>query len=576
MATDADDAPLLADEPLRPGACSRELELREFRDRYVIRSLDGGGAFAVARSDGSLRPLSPDEAAAGSGCKVSRIYGVAGIIRLLAGSYILVITSRKDAGSYQGSPVYHVNSMKFLCCNEAIKNLTSQEKRDESYFMSLLRIAETTCGLYYSYDRDLTLNLQRASKLAAGRIHKPLWKQADPRFVWNKHLLEELIEAKLDDLIIPLIQGNIQKLLKAAEFTLKNTPVRITLFSRRCNRRLGTRMWRRGANLEGATANFVETEQLVEYKGLTSSFIQVRGSIPLLWEQIVDLSYKPRLSIIEHDETPKVIQRHFHDLSQRYGETVVVDLTDKQGDEGNLSNAFAAEMERIPGVRYVHFDFHHVCRGGNFDNLQVLYNEIEETIEKQGRYFLMNSKGEILLEQSGVVRSNCIDCLDRTNVTQSFLARKSLDSQLQRMGALSSTESISLSDDINDTFKKLWVEHGDELSLEYAGSYALKGDLVRYGRQTLPGLVKDGMSALSRYYLNNFHDGVRQDALDLISGYYTVSQGRSFQVGGFESASYLPVASAIIVGGITATTFTLSQVLDGTHNISSPPLSARA
>ncbi|XP_062210904.1 phosphoinositide phosphatase SAC8 isoform X3 [Phragmites australis] len=502
MATDADEAPLLAEEPLRPGACSRELELREFRDRYVIRSLDGRGAFAVARSDGSLRALSPEEAAAGSDCKVSRIYGVAGIIRLLAGSYVLVITSRKDAGSYLGSPVYHVNSMKFLCCNEAIKHLTSQEKRDEAYFMSLLRIAETTCGLYYSYDRDLTLNLQRASKLAAGRIHKPLWKQADPRFVWNKNLLEEFIEAKLDEFIIPLIQGSFQ----LAQFTMKDTPVTITLFSRRCNRRLGTRMWRRGANLEGATANFVETEQLVEYDGFTSSFIQ-------------------------------------------------------QGDEGNLSNAFAAEMEKIPDVRYVHFDFHHVCRGGNFDNLQALYNQIEEAIQGQG-YFLMSSKGEILLEQSGVVRSNCIDCLDRTNVTQSFLARKSLDSQLQRMGALSSSESISISDNINDIFKKLWVEHGDEVSLEYAGSYALKGDLVRYGRQTLPGLIKDGMSALSRYYLNNFHDGVRQDALDLISGYYTVGRGSPspFQISGFESASYLPVASAIIVGGITATTFTLSQV----------------
>jgi len=44
-----------------------------------------------------------------------------------SGSYVLVITSRKDAGSYQGSPVYHVNSMKFLCCNEAIKHLTPQE-----------------------------------------------------------------------------------------------------------------------------------------------------------------------------------------------------------------------------------------------------------------------------------------------------------------------------------------------------------------------------------------------------------------------------------------------------------------
>ncbi|XP_066394894.1 phosphoinositide phosphatase SAC8-like isoform X4 [Miscanthus floridulus] len=566
---DADGAPLLSEEPLCPGSCSRELELREFRDRYVIRSLDGAAAFAVARSGGSIRPLSPEEAAAGTGsdCKVSRIYGVVGNIRLLAGSYVLVITSRKDAGSYQGSPVYHVNSMKFLCCNEAIKHLTPQERRDEAYFMSLLRIAETTCGLYYSYDRDLTLNLQRASKLTAGRIHKPLWKQADPRFVWNKNLLEELIEAKLDEFIVPLIQGSFQ----SAQFTLKDRPVRITLFSRRCNRRLGTRMWRRGANLEGATANFVETEQLVEYEGLTSSFIQVRGSIPLLWEQIVDLSYKPRLSIIEHEETPKVVQRHFHDLSQRYGETIVIDLTDKQGDEGDLSNAFAAEMGRIPGVRYIHFEFHHVCRGGNFDNLQALYNQIEEAIHKQG-YFLMNTKGEILWEQSGVLRSNCIDCLDRTNVTQSFLARKSLDSQLQRMGALLSSENISLSDNINDIFKKLWVEHGDELSLEYAGSYALKGDLVRYGRQTLPGLIKDGMSALSRYYLNNFHDGVRQDALDLISGYYTVSQGSSspFHNGGFESSSYLPVASAIIVGGITATTFTLSQVgRNAQHLISS-------
>ncbi|XP_048571505.1 phosphoinositide phosphatase SAC8 isoform X2 [Triticum urartu] len=557
MATDADEAPLLADEPLRPGSCSRELELREFRDRYVFRSLDGGGAFAVARSDGSLRPLSAEEAAAGSDCKVSKIYGVAGMIRLLAGSYVLVITSRKDAGSYGASTVYHANSMKFLCCNEAIKHLTSEEKRDEAYFMSLLRIAETTCGLYYSYDRDLTLNLQRASKLAAGRVHKPLWKQADPRFVWNRNLLEELIETKLDEFITPLIQGSFQ----TEQFTLKDRLVRITLFSRRCNRRLGTRMWRRGANLEGATANFVETEQLVEYEGLTSSFIQVRGSIPLLWEQIVDLSYKPRPSIIEHEEMTKVVERHFHDLSQRYGDTMVIDLTDKQGDEGNLSNAFAAEMQNFPDIRYVHFDFHHICGGGNFDNLQVLYDEIEEAIQKQG-YFLMNSKGEILLDQSGVVRSNCIDCLDRTNVTQSFLARKSLDSQLRRMGALSSAESISQSDSINDKFKKLWVEHGDELSLEYAGSYALKGDLVRYGRQTLPGLIKDGMSALSRYYLNNFHDGVRQDALDLISGYYTVSKSSSspFQIIGFESAPYLPVASAIIVGGITVTTFTLSQV----------------
>jgi hypothetical protein len=51
--------------------------------------------------------------------------------------------------------------------------------------MSLLKIAETTHGLYYSYDRDLTLNLQRASKLPAGRVHKPLWKQVSDDSLHN-------------------------------------------------------------------------------------------------------------------------------------------------------------------------------------------------------------------------------------------------------------------------------------------------------------------------------------------------------------------------------------------------------
>lgn len=312
--------------------------------------------------------------------KVSTIYGVVGIIRLLAGTYVLVITSQKEIGTYLGYSIYGVKSMRFLSCNEALRHSTSQEKRDEAYFISLLRTVESTPGLYYSYAMDLTLNLQRACKLIGGRLQKPLWKQADPRFVWNRSLLEELIEAKLDAFVLPLIQGSFQ----TVQLTIKNSPAKLTLISRRCNRRLGTRMWRRGANLEGATANFIETEQLLEFESFRSSYLQIRGSIPLLWEQIVDLSYKPKLNIISHEETPKVVERHFHDLLQRYGETTVVDLTDKDGDEGQLSRAFAAEVGKLPYVRYVSFDFHHVCGKGNFDNLHLLYDQISDTIEDQG------------------------------------------------------------------------------------------------------------------------------------------------------------------------------------------------
>lgn len=174
----------------------------------------------------------------------------------------------------------------------------------------------------------------------------------------------------------------------------------------------------------------------------------------------------------------------------------------------------------------------------------------------------MDAEGNILEEQKGIIRSNCIDCLDRTNVTQSYLAQKSLNLQLQRIGVLNSSECISMFAEEYAKFRAMWAEQGDEISLEYAGTYALKGDLVRYGKQTLGGLIKDGMSAISRYYLNNFHDGIRQDAMDLISGRYHINRhGPSpFQLNGFETLSYLPVASALVVGGLTLTSLTFQQV----------------
>ncbi|KAJ4969778.1 hypothetical protein NE237_002877 [Protea cynaroides] len=550
----------------------QEMELLEFPDKFVIRSLESPDqAFSIGRFDGKIETQIGDSCS-GSHSKVSKIYGVVGTIRLLAGAHVLIITSQKKVGTYLGFPIFQVMSMKFLSCNEALRRSTSQEKRDEAYFMTLLRTVESTPGLYYSYGIDLTLNLQRALKLTEERASKPLWKQADPRFVWNRNLLEELIECKLDPFIIPLIQGNILS-FQTVQFLLKDAPANITLISRRCTRRLGTRMWRRGANLEGDVANFVETEQLLELEGFKSSFLLVRGSIPLLWEQIVDLTYKPRLNIINHEETSKVVERHFHDLTQRYGEVMVVDLTNKHGDEGQLSMAYAAEMQKLPHVRYVSFDFHHHCRNSNFDNVQLLYDQISEDFEKQG-YFLIDSEGKILAEQKGVARVNCIDCLDRTNVTQSYLARESLNSQLRRIGALSSTECISMFGEIYEKFKTSWAEQGDEISLGYSGTFAMKSDLVRFGRQTFPGLIKDGMTALSRYYLNNFHDGIRQDAMDLVSGHYTVNGNRPspFQLNGFESFLYLPVASALLLGSLTVTTFTLNQAGRTAHHLVSSVL----
>ena len=46
-------------------------------------------------------------------------------------------------------------------------------------------------------------------------------------------------------------------------------------------------------------------------------------------------------------------------------------------------------------------------------------------------YFMRDLSGTVVSVQKGVFRTNCIDCLDRTNVVQSLLAHKSLQEQLQ-------------------------------------------------------------------------------------------------------------------------------------------------
>ena len=118
--------------------------------------------------------------------------------------------------------------------------------------------------------------------------------------------------------------------------------------------------------------------------GFITSYLQVRGSIPVLWEQIVDLTYKPKLNIINTDETPKVVERHFHDLVQRYGPVLAVDLAGRQGNEGPLSFAYEDAVQSLKHIRYVSFDFHRICGLIHFECLQLLYERVAENLKRQG------------------------------------------------------------------------------------------------------------------------------------------------------------------------------------------------
>ncbi|XP_075515278.1 phosphoinositide phosphatase SAC7-like isoform X1 [Primulina tabacum] len=540
------------------------MRLWEFPDQYVIEPTDGSSAsfLAISCFDGSMNLI--DEIPQCSSLRVPQIrtiFGVIGMLKLVAGSYLFVITERECVGSYLGYPIFKINSMKVLPCDSSLKNSPEEQKKMESEFLHLLKVAEGTNGLYFSYDVNITLSSQRLHDLGDESKLLPLWRQANPRFLWNSYMLEVLIDNKLDPYLLPIMQGSFQNFQTAIVKDILD----VTLIARRCTRRTGTRMWRRGADSDGFVANFVETEQIMQLNGYTASFIQVRGSIPLLWDQVVDLTYKPKFEIVTPEEAPRVVERHFLDLRKKYGNVLAVDLVNKHGGEGRLCEKFGDEMQKVASddIRYLHFDFHKVCGHVHFERLSILYDRSEDFLIKN-RYLLLNEKGEKVEGQVGIVRTNCIDCLDRTNVTQSMIARKMLEFQLRRLGIFSAEETIATHPNFDENFKILWADHGDDISIQYSGTPALKGDFVRFGHRTMQGIMKDGWNALMRYYLNNFCDGTKQDAIDLLQGHYIVSVSRSMppttQKGGIEAIASFPLALSMIMTGFFFATISLRRV----------------
>ncbi|KAH1224117.1 Phosphoinositide phosphatase SAC7 [Glycine max] len=530
------------------------MRLWEFPDQYVIEPTDGssGSSLSVSRVDGSMKLI--DKVPECSTLRVPKIYtifGVVGMLKLLAGSYLLVITERESVGSYSGHPIFKISKLKVFPCDNSLKNTPPEKKKIEMEFSGLLNVAEKTSGLFFSYETNLTLSAQRLNDLGDESRLLPLWRQAEPRFLWNNYMLEVLIDNKVG---FHHFQAAIGKDI-----------IDVSLIARRCTRRNGTRMWRRGADPDGYVANFVETEQIMQFNGYTASFVQVRGSIPLLWQQIVDLTYKPKFELLKLEEAPRVLERHFLDLRKKYGAVLAVDLVNKHGGEGRLCEKFGDASQHVAGndVRYLHFDFHHVCGHVHFDRLSILYDQISDFLERNG-YLLLNEKGEKMKEQLGVVRTNCIDCLDRTNVTQSMIGRNMLEYQLRRLGVFGAEETISSHPNLDENFKILWANHGDDISIQYSGTPALKGDFVRFGHRTIQGILQDGVNALLRYYFNNFVDGTKQDAIDLLQGHYIVSVGRdtaaTSQKGGLEAIASFPLALGLVLTGFLFATMSLRQV----------------
>ncbi|KAI2543403.1 FIG4 phosphoinositide 5-phosphatase [Homo sapiens] len=259
-------------------------------------------------------------------------------------------------------------------------------------------------------------------------------------------------------------------------------------------------------------------------------------------------------SVDQADPFAHVAALHFDQMFQRFGSPIIilnlVKEREKRKHERILSEELVAAVtylnQFLPPehtIVYIPWDMAKYTKSKLCNVLDRL-NVIAESVVKKTGFFVnrpdsycsilrpdekWNELGGCVIPtgrlQTGILRTNCVDCLDRTNTAQFMVGKCALAYQLYSLGLIDKP-NLQFDTDAVRLFEELYEDHGDTLSLQYGGSQLVHR--VKTYRKIAPWTQhsKDIMQTLSRYYSNAFSDADRQDSINLFLGVFHPTEGK--------------------------------------------------
>jgi hypothetical protein len=508
-------------------------------------------------------------------------HGTLGLITVNGDVFLVVVNGASKVATVRpGETVQRIHSVGFFCLtsssydallNDEVNPYPTDTIDDEGYEMGFggkkeqsplehpclaLKKILSSGTFYYSSDFDLTRRLQHRTTDAATVSIDSL----DAGFLWNSYMVQPLVDFRsrlaprereaLDSsgILTSAIRGfalTITIPTSSAPIKVQGSgiPSSITLISRLSCRRAGTRFNSRGIDDDGNVANYVESETIYwAPSGVCFSYVQIRGSVPIFWEQQPGLlPGQQKITITRSEEaTQPAFDKHFDNLEISYGAIHVVNLlSHEKQQEIELSQKFRKHIGHSPlnyGVeksdrehellKLTEYDFHAETRGpSGYEAASMIARWIQNSADSFGYYLSeeveertrLNGEDRYLrrpmtiLQQEGIFRTNCLDCLDRTNLVQTIISKMALE-------VFFSHKSLRASQDFWMRHSSMWADNGDALSRIYAGTGALKSSFTRHGKMSLAGALADVRKSATRVYINNFADKGRQNTIDMLLG----------------------------------------------------------
>ncbi|BAM39639.1 uncharacterized protein TOT_010001093 [Theileria orientalis strain Shintoku] len=450
-------------------------------------------------------------------------------------------------------------------------------------------------GYYYSYDTDLTNTMQ--SLYLEGRV--PLRRMMSTTRKSGRPAEEDtqgtptLYEVSKRDFnwgykisqVLPrrwktvLVQGYVGYRISH----LNEEKMETLIIGRRNVKRSGTRYVARGIDEKGNVGNFVETEVRVRInEEKWYSYTQHRGSVPVFWEQ---MNVTAPVLLYNYHHNIRSFKKHVEVLNEYYRPNeyqLYVNLLDVKENEKVLTDSFmnvVDDYNRAQGVEKKEVSGKRRSKVGMIDLVNYNYNVnakwntheiiikyiLEELNHEFNNIGYFDEEKDRELEgrrglQRGIVRTNCLDCLDRTNIFQ-WMASWVVVNKILNNRMASSTGGTSIlntsaegglleeatrteanfsrlkemlltpeggtreESTLFTAFTDLWCGHGDAISIHYSGTPSTLSERVKQTNTSLNSLFHYSKTMVQRLYHSLFQDNQRQAVFNILSPYTATGTG---------------------------------------------------
>ncbi|KAI9145448.1 SacI homology domain-containing protein [Paraphysoderma sedebokerense] len=352
-------------------------------------------------------------------------FGLLGILDFHFSKYVFFISDREKVGSISGNDIYRITGVDYVAIGRKVY-LSLNEEQFESESLFILKRILSSGWFHYSYTYNLAESMQKQSEswnMSEEAVEKSGGVQ-DNRFIWNWELLECLAEENLNHFIVPIICG-FASTSRISNEELPISPISCSLITRVDKSRVGRRWYCRGIDSRGNAAFTCESELILSSNQISTSSIQLRGSVPVPWRQVpATFESKPRIQIPSLDEsTLSAVRRNVYQLIELYGDCITfLNLLDDEWEEKDLVHLYQQSMTMLNDER-LHYLHHRIC-DKNRECYESIRPVVEPIVGTTGCFVADQDRGIVYQSQNGVIRTNCLDSLDRTNLVQFFISNE--------------------------------------------------------------------------------------------------------------------------------------------------------